>query len=160
MHFYFYEPQITGDYGEHTEYAPPDFIDVVKMHYEFARWPQDDMQWCGYSFIGTDRLKNALEAVSPPLSGIEFHPAKISGDKQEFERVWRKGRPLSALGVWYWFKITGKPGVHDFGQAYRSMDLVVSERVVEVLKQFTVINSGRKIQPWKGEIEAGRVPQK
>lgn len=140
MKFYFYEPQVTGDYGEHTVYAPPDFIDVLTMHYEFARWPQDDMQWCGFDFIGTERLREALQAVNPPLTGIEFHPVKISGDDQEFERVWREGRPLSALGKWYWFKITGKPGLNDFGQNYRSVDLVVSERVLEVLNSFTVIS--------------------
>ena len=106
------------------------------------------------------QLRRALEAVYPPLTGIEFGPVEVSGDDQEFERVWRQGRPDSALGKWYWFKITGKPGVHDFGQGYRSMDLVVSERVVDVLKNFTVINPGRKIQEFKPEIEANRVPQK
>ncbi len=152
MKFYFYEPEVAGDYGEHTVYAPPDSIDVVKMHYEFAYWPQDDMLWCGYNFIGTERLRNAIEAVTPAMTGIEFGPVEISGDDQEFERVWRQGRPDSALGSWYWFKITGKPGVHDFGQNYRSVDLVVSERVIQVLKNFTVVNPARKIQEWKGEI--------
>ncbi|MBP6349968.1 MAG: hypothetical protein KA392_10560 [Candidatus Obscuribacter sp.] len=152
MKFYFYEPQICGDFGENTVYAPPDKIDVLKFHYEFSSWPQDDMQWVGYCFMGTDQLKQAFEAVTPALTGIEFGPVEVTGDDQEFERVWRQGRPDSALGKWHWFKITGQPGVHDFGQAYRSMDLVVSERVIEVLKNFTVINPARKIQEWTGEI--------
>ena len=43
----------------------------------------------------------------------------------------------------------------------------LSEREInEIYKQYksmekmTVINPARKIQPWKGEMEAGRVPQK
>ncbi len=159
MKFYFYEPQISGDFGEHTVYAPPDFIDVVKLHYEFARWPQDDIQWVGYCFMGTEKLRKALEAIYPPLTGIEFGPVEVSGDDQEFQRVWRQGRPDSALGKWYWFKITGKPGVHDFGQGYRSMDLVISERVVEVLQKFPLPYK-RQITEYQPEMEADRVPQK
>ena len=85
---------------------------------------------------------------------------EISGDENEFERVEREGRPDSALGKWYWFKITGQAGRDDFGGG-PTEDLVISERVVAVLlEQMTVINPARKIRPWGGEIEAGRVPQK
>lgn len=161
MRFFKYQPEVSGDYGENTIYSGPGSVDVVKMHYEFCYWPQDDMLWCGFDFVGTDRLKAALEAMHPPVTGIEFAPVEISGDDQEFERVWREERPLSALGKWHWFKITGRPGVQDFGQNYHSIDLVISERVVAVLlERMTVINPARKIRPWEGEIVPAEVPQK
>ena len=149
MKFYKYEPAVTGDYGEKTVYTRPDRIDVVRMHYEFSLWPKDDLQWCGYDFIGTDRLKQALEAIKPPITGITFGDTEISGDDGEFERVYRKGRPDSALGLWHWFKITGSPGVDDFGQNYHSIDLVVSDRVLELLEKFVPENSVRQITEWK-----------
>lgn len=162
MKSFYIQPQVAAqDYGEKTVYADSEYIDVEKLHIEFERWPQDDLQCCQYCFIGTERLKQALEKLSPPVTGIEFDSVKVSGDDQEFDRVWRQGRQDADLGKWFWFKITGTPGMQDFGQRYRSMDLVISERVVSVLlERMTVINPARKIRPWEGEIEAGRVPQK
>jgi len=160
MNFFNLQSQVAAlGYGERTVYADSECIDVEKLHIEFERWPQDDLQCCEYSFIGTERLKQVLERLSPPVTGLEFWPVEVSGDDQEFDRVWRKGRPDSALGKWYWFKITGTPGVHDFGQAYRSLDLIVSERVLAELEKFPLPYK-RDFRPWKGEMEAGRVPQK
>ena len=155
MKFYRYRPEVSGDYGENTVYIGKrsDHPRVVThLHYEFCYWPEDDMLACLFHFIGTERLKVALEGVSPPLTGIAFDQVEISGDNQEFRRVERKGRPDSALGKWYWFKITGKPGVDDFGLA-TTAKLVISERVVEVLKNFVVINPSRKITEYSMEIE-------
>ncbi|MBS2003503.1 MAG: hypothetical protein JST44_18450 [Cyanobacteria bacterium SZAS LIN-5] len=137
MPFYDYSVNAAGSFGPGTEYigAKTDRpILISKLHYEFHYWPEDDMQcWLGY-FIGTDRFKKALEDLSPPVTGVEFDKVEISGDADEFERVWRKARPDSELGSWHWFKITGKPGVDDFAQ--RKPDLVVSERVAQLLRSF------------------------
>jgi hypothetical protein len=163
MNFYTYEPEVSGlGYGENTVYVGEKTAHpcvVSHLHYEFNYWPDDDMQATIFHYIGTERLRQALEAMQPPVTGIEFDEVEISGDEDEFEHTWREGRPDSALGKWYWFKITGQAGRDDFGGG-PTEDLVISERVVEVLKRFTVINSVRKIRPWGGEIEAGRVPQK
>lgn len=162
MKFYTYQPEYSGGYGENTEYIGlrSDHPCIVKhFHYEFNYWPEDDLQGSTFHLIGTKRLRLALQALVPPVTGIEFGEVEISGDEQEFKHVWREGRPDSALGKWYWFKITGQAGRDDFGGG-PTEDLVISERVVEVLKRFTVINSVRKIRPWGGEMEAGRVPQK
>ena len=147
MKFFRYRPEVSGDYGENTVYIGKrsDHPRIVShLHYEFCFWPEDDMLACLFHFIGSERLKKALEAVTPPLTGVEFADVEISGDDQEFERVERKGRPDSDLGKWYWFKITGKPCIDDFGCEPTAI-LVVSERVLAVLKNFTVINSPRKI---------------
>ncbi len=163
MNFYTYRPQYSGGYGENTVYIGQrsDHPCIVShLHYEFNRWPQDDLQGCTFHYIGTARLRRALEALRPPVTGIEFTDVEISGDDQEFKHVWREGRPDSALGKWYWFKITGRAGLDDFGGG-PTEDLVISERVVTVLlERMTVINPGRKIRPWQGEIEPAGVPQK
>lgn len=152
MKFYFYEPQVAAeDYGAKTVYADSEYIDVEKLHIEFRRWPQDDLQWCQYCFIGTEHLKQELDKLSPPVTGVDFGSVEVTGDDQEFDRVWREGRPDSALGKWYWFKVTGKPGIHDFGQNYRSMDLVISERVVKVLEQFPLPYK-REFRIWHAEL--------
>ena len=164
MKFYRYKPEVSGlGYGENTVYVGEKTAHpcvVSHLHYEFNYWPEDDMQATIFHYIGTERLRQALEAMQPPVTGIEFDDVEISGDDQEFERVWREGRPDSALGKWYWFKITGVAGKDDLG-LIPTAKLVISERVVSVLlEKMTVINPARKIQPWKGEMEAGRVPQK
>ncbi len=164
MKFYTYSPQVGGlGYGENTVYVGEKTAHpcvVSHLHYEFNRWPQDDMQANIFHYIGTERLRTALEALRPPVTGIEFADVEISGDEDEFEHVWREGRPNSALGKWYWFKITGRAGVDDFGGG-PTEDLVISERVVSMLlERMTVINPGRKIRPWQGEIKPPGVPQK
>ena len=93
----------------------------------------------------------ALEALEPPVTGIQFDDVEISGDEDEFEHTWREGRPDSELGKWYWFKITGKAGKDDFG-LIPTAKLVISERVAVLLKEkMTVINPARKISPWQGQ---------
>ncbi len=155
MKFYTYEPEVSGlGYGENTVYVGAKTAHpcvVSRLHYEFNYWPEDDMQATIFHYIGTERLRKALEAMEPPVSGIEFDEVEISGDEDEFEHVWRKGRPDSALGKWYWFKITGKAGRDDFGGGPTD-DLVISERVAVLLKEkMTVINPARKISPWQGQ---------
>ena len=163
MKFYRYDVDAAGTYGENTVYIGEKTAHpcvVSHLNYEFNLWPRDDMQATIFHYIGKERLRQALEAMRPPVTGIEFDEVEISGDENEFERVEREGRPDSALGKWYWFKITGQAGRDDFGGG-PTEDLVISERVVAVLlEQMTVINPARKIRPWGGEIEAGRVPQK
>jgi hypothetical protein len=144
MKFYEFEPDTAGCYGANTVYEgkksanPPA---ISKLHYEFSYWPYDDMNMadCIFHFIGTDKLKVRLEALSPPVTGIEFDNVEISGDDQEFERVWRKGRPYSALGKWHWFKITGHRGVDDFGCDERA-HLAISERVLDVINSLAPPN--------------------
>lgn len=163
MKFYTCTPQYSGDYGENTVYVgnrSDHPCVLLHLHYEFNYWPQDDLQGCTFHYIGTERLRQALEDMQPPVSGIEFAEVEISGDDQEFKHVWREGRPDSALGKWFWFKITGQAGRDDFGGG-PTEDLVVSERVAKLLKErMTVINPARKIQPWGGEIAPAGVPQK
>jgi hypothetical protein len=83
---------------------------------------------------------NALEAMIPPVTGIEFDQVEISGDDQEFARVERKGRPDSALGMWFWFKIIGKAGHDDFG-CLPTAKLVISERIKQLLIEGRMISN-------------------
>ncbi|MDQ5936902.1 MAG: hypothetical protein QG574_4242 [Cyanobacteriota bacterium erpe_2018_sw_21hr_WHONDRS-SW48-000092_B_bin.40] len=153
MKFYNYIPHYSGVYGENTVYVGKrsDHPCVVShLHYEFNRWPMDDFLGCTFHFIGTERLRQALEALQPPVTGIEFDQVEISGDEQEFKRVWREGRPDSALGKWYWFKITGQAGRDDFG-GKPSRDLVISERVLDTLNRYTTEKSVREFCEWNSQ---------
>lgn len=163
MKFYRYIPSTGGDYGPNTVYvgAKTNRPAVVShLHYEFCYWPEDDMLRCLFHYIVTERLKVALEKVNPPLTGIEFDNVEISGDDQEFDSVWRDGRPDSALGKWHWLKITGKAGSDDFG-LIPAAKLIVSERALEVIEHFVdKVKSCREIVDYQPEIAGDRVPQK
>lgn len=113
------------------------------------------------NYIGTERLRQALQALSPSVTGVEFDEVEISGDDEEFRRVERKGRSDAALGKWYWFKITGRAGQDDFGDGAPAQDLVISERIKELLIQGCMItNPSYSFSEWKGEITQQGVPQK
>lgn len=152
MRFYQYQPEVSGGYGPNTVYVSKKTdcpIVVSKLHYEFSSWPEDDFQSRFFHFIGTDQLKQAIEALVPRPTGIEFDQVEISGDDDEFKAVWRQGRTDKALGHWHWFKIMGQPGVDDFGMKLGTTDLVVSERVLAVLNKFSTANSVRQITEYQ-----------
>jgi len=163
MKFYRYIPEGSGDYGPNTVYIGKKTAHpcvVSHLHYEFNYWPGDGIQWSLFHFIVTESLRKALEAVKPPLTGMQFDTVEISGDDQEFKHVWRKGRPDSALGKWYWLKITGKAGIDDFG-LIPAAKLIVSERALGVIEGFVQKESSvREIIEYSGEIPVDRVPQK
>ncbi len=163
MKFYLYEVEASGSYGDNTVYVgdPKSHPPVIShLHYEFSLWPEEDLQAAVFHFIGTERLRTALEALRPPVTGIEFAEVEISGDEDEFERMERQGRPDSALGKWYWFKITGRPGVDDFG-CLRWAKLVISERVKELLIERKMVTSvSYSFSEYEGEMEGAAVPQK
>lgn len=139
MKFYIVHPEVPGEFGEHTieigEKAdrPPK---ISKLHYEFNCWPQDDFLTYLCLFIGSDRFRQALELLSPPISGVEFDTVEVSGSP-EFEIVWRNDRPGEDFGIWHWFKITGTPGIDDFGYRWR-LGLVISERVLQALQKLNM----------------------
>ncbi|MCA0315458.1 MAG: hypothetical protein LCH63_16705 [Candidatus Melainabacteria bacterium] len=163
MKFYCYQVDAAGSYGDNTVYVgdPKSYPPVIShLHYEFSLWPEEDLQAAVFHYIGTERLRTALEALQPPVTGIEFAEVEISGDEDEFERMERQGRPDSALGKWYWFKITGKAGRDDFG-GEPTEDLVISERVKELLIERKMVTSvSYSFSEYEGEIEPAGVPQK
>jgi hypothetical protein len=163
MKFYRYEVDASGSYGDNTVYVgdPKSHPPVIShLHYEFSHWPDEDLQAAVFHYIGTERLRRAIEALRPPVTGVEFAEVEISGDEDEFEYFWRKGRPDSALGKWYWFKITGRAGLDDFGGG-PTEDLVISERVKELLiERKMVTSSSYSFSEYEGEIEGAGVPQK
>lgn len=141
MKFYTYRPDAAGSYGENTVFVSQERPrKAIRLHYEFHLWPEEDMQCWLANYIGTSRLRQALQALSPPVSGIGFDEVEISGDDEEFRRVERKGRSDAALGKWYWFKITGQAGNDDFAVG-SSGHLIISERVKELLIQGRMITN-------------------
>ncbi len=163
MNFYLFKPDASGDEGDNTVYVgdPKARPCVIShLHYEFNLWPEDELLRSVSQYVGTQRLRQELEALRPPVTGVDFADVEISGDEDEFERMERQGRSDSELGKWYWFKITGKAGLDDFAVAPVG-HLVISERVASIMLEKSMVhNPERQIQPWQAEIEAGRVPQK
>jgi hypothetical protein len=161
MKFYRYKVEASGSYGDNTVYVGDPKARVIShLHYEFSLWPEEDLQKCLSHYIGTQRLRQELQALQPPVTGIEFAEVEISGDEDEFERMERQARPDSALGKWYWFKITGRPGVDDFGYLPWTK-LVISERVKELLiERKMVTNVSYSFSEYEGEMEGAGVPQK
>ncbi len=157
MKFYKYQPDAAGSYGKNTVFVSQDKPrKPIRLHYEFHLWPEEDLQCWICCYVGTDRLRQALEALSPPVSGIRFDEVEISGDDQEFRRVERKGRTDAALGKWYWFKIDGRAGQDDFGESGPARDLVISERVKELLiKGHMIINPSYSFSEYPGESPRG-----
>lgn len=158
MRFYKFKVDSGGTYGENTVYVGEKTAHpcvVSHLHFEFDIWPEEELLACYFHYIGTERLKQALEALQPAVTGVEFANVEISGDENEFDRVWREGRPDSALGKWYWFKIKGEAGRDDFG-GLPTEDLVISERVLQVLEKFPLPYK-RDFQPWGGEMEGAGV---
>lgn len=161
MNFYLFEPEASGSSGDNTVYVGDPKARVIShLHYEFSLWPEDELQRGSSQYIGTEKLRQCLQALQPPVTGIEFAEVEISGDEDEFERMERQGRPDSALGNWYWFKITGRAGLDDLAVAPVG-HLVISERVASIMLEKSMVhNPERQIQRWQGEIEGAGVPQK
>lgn len=162
MKFYKYQPDAAGSYGENTLFKSQQKPrKATRLHYEFHLWPEEDMQCWLANYIGTERLKQALQAFNPPVSGVNFDEVEISGDDEEFRRVERKGRSDDALGKWYWFKITGLAGQDDFGGGGPGYDLVISERVRKLLiEKNMVIHPASSFCDWPVETKEGSVSPK
>ena len=70
MKFYRYDVDAAGTYGENTVYIGEKTAHpcvVSHLNYEFNLWPRDDMQATIFHYIGTERLRQALEAMRPPV---------------------------------------------------------------------------------------------
>lgn len=136
MRYYLLEPETPGDFGAHAvirnrQERP---LHVTKMHYEFETWPEDDLLEALGEYVGTKRLQRKLEALDPPVTGIEFEDCEISWDEQ-FEELYGDRQ----LPKYVWFRVTGEASKADFGKS-ENVRLVVSERVYNVMQQFSYRN--------------------
>ena len=130
--YYVLEPEVAGDFGPATildpSRRPPD---VRVLDYEFTVWLGDDLLTTHPCFIVTDRLRDALS--NSGYTGFDFDEV-ITSVSEDFRNVC----PNTELPHFSWWKICGAPGVDDVGLTIKDQRLVVSERLIALLRQFRI----------------------
>jgi hypothetical protein len=149
MELYMLEPEVDGEIGENTVYDNFDDVryrdakpEISKLHFIFSGWLGDDIIESTPCFIVTDKLKTEIEKSE--LIGYEFQDVEISlsdefieiypnRDIPQFKRLIPKGNVVVKGGSYVTW--TGE----DFNFSDKSY-LVVSERALNILKEFNVDN--------------------
>jgi hypothetical protein len=130
MHFIL-NPECCGVFGRKTLYAgelterPPQ---VYRLHYEFERWPSDELLEVSCLFIGTEAMMEEIKAQTPRPSGITFDEVIATGTPE-----CRTAHAGEDLPLFKWFKIIGKAGIDDFGMT-ADHRLVVSDRIFGLIR--------------------------
>ena len=126
MSFIVLGPEVAGGHGPKTladrTVHPPR---VARLHYELAGWLGDDLLESFPCFVVTARLADRLASVR--LSGFRLDDVLIT-TSDEFKELY----PARSLPDFRWLKITGRPGVDDFGLT-PDQRLVVSDAALAVL---------------------------
>jgi len=131
MVHYTLKPENCGDFGRKVLYGgqltdrPPA---IYRLDFEFKSWPIDDLIEINCTYIATEALIACITALSPKATGIFFDNFTSS---TTFEM--RRDKPGQELPPLKWCKISGKPGIDDFGMS-KDHNLVVSERALLATK--------------------------
>ncbi len=127
--YYIVEPEVAGGWGDNTEFTRTlgQHDNVTKFHYEFQGWLGDALLTSTPCYIGTEMLAEAIKEKE--FSGIIFDDVEVT--KSELFNDIYPGRKLPKF---LWFRIDGTPERDDFGIT-DTLDLVVSEHALEVLRQ-------------------------
>jgi hypothetical protein len=129
MRYFELEPEFAGSFGpgsifDDVRSRPPK---ISKFNFEFDIWSEDPILEAVSSYIVADTLRERLTTTG--ASGVSFGPVEIT--KSDIFEELHPGRDLPKFS---WLQVVGKPGSDDFGMASSGL-LVVSERVLELLKQ-------------------------
>jgi hypothetical protein len=131
MKFFYFEPEVAGGIGPKSDMDnsvwPPR---IRKLQYVFDGWLGDAILESFPCFIVTDVAAKAL--LREGLTGFELDDVEVS-----VSELFRELYPGQELPVFRWLKITGEPGVDDFGVG-ADHRLVVSERVTRTLQAFGI----------------------
>lgn len=127
--YYKLDPEVAGHLGRDTAMDPSSHPPVVySLHYEFDGWPADDLVTSFPCFLVTRQMQKVLEGARP--SGCSFADLKAS-TSEEFEEL-HPGRPLPSFS---WLKVSGVAGRDDFGTTPSGGSLIVSDRILKLMKQ-------------------------
>lgn len=133
MKYYTLSPEVAGELGEDTEMDTAVHPPVVsRLHYEFSDWLGDDLVESFPVFLISSVL--GQDASGAGLTGFVLADAEVTVSEEAQELL--EGETIPEFR---WLKITGQPGVDDFGQTEQAR-LVVSERALEVLRQGSLEN--------------------
>ena len=133
--FFLVSPEVAGHLHENTILDPSTRpIIISQLHYVFDDWLGDDLLGSMSYFIVTENLAKAISVSS--LSGVKVETCKVSLSEEFLEKY-----PAKKLPPFKWLKIVGKAEVDDFGLTDDNYkDLVLSEFVLKILKQFNIAN--------------------
>ncbi len=140
MKFYELEPEVAGGFGDKsamdTSVHPPV---VDRLHILVEGWLGDHLLETFPCFIVTRQLGNDLERSR--LSGYNLDHVEIEKSDQFVEIYGDREFPAC-----YWLKVTGEPGVSDFGISDQ-LKLIVSGQALDVMKNRL---NHCEIKPWNG----------
>lgn len=144
MKFYRLDPEVAGGFGEHTKatYKNGMIDQVLYLEYEFEGWLGDELVTSTPCFIVTKSLANDITASR--LTGYQFEEMEITKSEQyelfypyevlpEFVRLIPKG------AISFKDKSIDNWSGDDFCFE-KKVDLVVSERALNVLKKHQMDN--------------------
>jgi hypothetical protein len=134
MQHAYIEPEVSGGLGDHTimdrRVHPPI---VSKLHYQMEGWLGDAILESFPAFIVTEEAKQGLLASG--VTGAIFAEVEVT-TTDDFRALY----PDRELPLFAWLKPEGEAGHADFGTASDGR-LVVSERALNVLRQFGLANA-------------------
>ncbi len=132
MTFWTLDPEVPG------QLAPGTVLDrgshpplLAEFHLVVAGWLGSDLVACFPAFAVTTRLADALREGR--FSGYELAEMQVSLDEQ-YADLHPEARPPDLI----WLKVTGTAFEDDFGLD-SSLDLVVSDRVVALLRTMRLV---------------------
>jgi len=130
--FYLIEPEICGRVDSTSV---SDGRQLIALCYEFDAWLGDDLIGDFQVFMCTEHLASQLKQIEPPITGVSFDKCTSSkSDEYSYYEIQnRSGRPRE-LPVFTWLRVNGQAGTDDMGELDKETGLVVSERVLEVIK--------------------------
>jgi hypothetical protein len=139
------EPEVAGDFGGATvldhSTRPPE---VLALEYQFEQWLGDELLTTHPCYIVTARLREALEQLAG--TGYSFHDLKVS-KSEAFDQLYANRE----LPQFFWMKIHGVPGVDDMGLRSKDQSLVVSDRVLELLRHFRIDHCLIRKKPFRSQ---------
>lgn len=125
------KPEIHGGYGKKAVIARETFPPTVhKLHYVFDGWLGDDLVTSFPIFMVTERLKDSI--VSHKLTGVEFDFVLVTKSELFFDV-----HGDLELPKFWWMKVLGVEDIDDF-LLTRNADILVSEEVYDVLREFSL----------------------
>lgn len=149
MRFFALSPEAAGELGNACEHGDiterP--VKILKADFEFQFWPHDDLLCGFYIYACTPEVAEALKVQQ--LTGFEIAELNVSFEERFYQ--WAELHKDETLPEFQWLKVTGRPGVDDFGLLSGPVEapLVVSEKALKVLKQFKL--SLCDIENYKGQ---------
>ncbi len=125
--YYNLEPEVAGHLSGESIRALSNGSHLVELHYVMDGWLGDDLIESFPCFILSNRVRVELDRAN--FSGYEFGDARVTTSE-----LFQELHSEVELPAFSWLKVTGQPGIDDFGIA-KDRRIVVSERALAVIRE-------------------------